>query len=33
MTVEPYLNYLWGKYQPLYGLDAETGQAVRATPR
>ena len=33
MTVEPYLNYLWGKYQPLYGLDAETGQAVVAKPR
>ncbi|MEY4375126.1 MAG: hypothetical protein RL760_1293, partial [Candidatus Eisenbacteria bacterium] len=20
LTVEPYLDYLWGKYQPLYGL-------------
>ena len=22
LTVEPYLDYLWGKYQPLYGLEA-----------
>jgi carboxypeptidase Taq len=21
MSIEPYLDYLWGKYQPLYGLD------------
>ncbi len=23
MSIEPYLDYLWGKYQPLYGLRAE----------
>ncbi len=23
MSVEPYLDYLWGKFQPLYGLEAE----------
>jgi carboxypeptidase Taq len=33
MSIEPYLAYLWGKYQPLYGLDAldraiELGPAV-----
>jgi carboxypeptidase Taq len=30
LTTEPYLDYLWGKYQPLYGLRAEerTGAGV-----
>jgi carboxypeptidase Taq len=31
MALEPYLDYLWGKYQPLYGLtDAERAAAVTA---
>lgn len=31
MTLEPYLDYLWGKYQPLYGLsDAERAAAASA---
>jgi carboxypeptidase Taq len=29
MSVEPYLDYLWRKYQPLYGLD----EAELSTPR
>ena len=23
LTIEPYLDYLWGKFQPLYGLKEE----------
>jgi hypothetical protein len=23
MTIEPYMDYLWGKFQPLYGLREE----------
>ena len=23
LRIEPYLDYLWGKYQPLYGLREE----------
>jgi hypothetical protein len=23
LTLSPYLDYLWGKYQPLYGLREE----------
>ncbi len=31
MALEPYLDYLWGKYQPLYGLtDAERAAAATA---
>ena len=26
LTIEPYLDYLWGKYQPLYGLRDEERQ-------
>ncbi len=26
MSIEPYLDYLWAKYQPLYGLKAEERQ-------
>jgi carboxypeptidase Taq len=30
MGIEPYLKYLWGKYQPMYQLDGEpTGAATR----
>ncbi len=28
LRIEPYLDYLWGKYQPLYGLRAEERQAA-----
>ena len=30
LTIAPYLDYLWGKYQPLYGLREEerTGAGV-----
>jgi len=32
LAIEPYLDYLWGKYQPLYGLRAEerAGAGARA---
>jgi carboxypeptidase Taq len=31
MSLDPYLDYLWGKYQPLYGLtDAERTAAANA---
>jgi carboxypeptidase Taq len=28
LTIEPYLHYLWGKYQPLYGLRQEELQGA-----
>ena len=28
LALEPYLDYLWGKYQPLYGLRAEERHAA-----
>jgi len=28
LSLEPYLDYLWGKYQPLYGLRDEERRAV-----
>src|SRR5262245_22887034 len=28
LTIAPYLDYLWGKYQPLYGLRQEERQAA-----
>ena len=28
LTIEPYLDYLWGKYQPLYGLRQEERQGA-----
>ncbi|TMQ71009.1 MAG: carboxypeptidase M32, partial [Candidatus Eisenbacteria bacterium] len=28
LTTGPYLDYLWGKYQPLYGLRSEERQPV-----
>ncbi|MBI5709783.1 MAG: carboxypeptidase M32 [Candidatus Eisenbacteria bacterium] len=28
MTIEPYIAYLWGKYQPLYGLAGEQPGAL-----
>ncbi|HTR97726.1 MAG TPA: carboxypeptidase M32 [Candidatus Acidoferrales bacterium] len=28
MSIEPYMNYLWGKYQPLYALEAHERQAA-----
>lgn len=30
MTIEPYLAYLWGKYQSLYELEGAGSQSVRA---
>jgi len=29
MTIEPYVRYLWGKYDPLYQLERETAGAPR----
>jgi carboxypeptidase Taq len=31
MSLDPYLDYLWGKYQPLYGLADHERAAARAT--
>jgi carboxypeptidase Taq len=31
LTIEPYLDYLWGKFQPLYGLREEERTATAAT--
>jgi carboxypeptidase Taq len=28
LTIQPYLDYLWGKYQPLYGLREEERQGA-----
>ena len=28
LTTRPYLDYLWSKYQPLYGLRADERQAL-----
>src|SRR5262249_29101749 len=29
MTIEPFVGYLWRKYQPLYSLDAQDSPMVR----